>query len=46
VVLQYRYELGFIMLFSEVMYLFVPRTRVPMFRNLLKQDARTSIVIT
>jgi len=46
VVLQYRYELGFIILFSEIVYLFVPRTRVPMFRNLLKQDARTSIVIT
>ena len=46
VVLQYRYELGFIMPFSEIMYIFVPRTRVPMFRNLLKQDARTSIVIT
>jgi len=46
VVLQYRYELGFIMLLSEVMYLFVPRTRVPMFRNLLKQNVGASIVIT
>jgi len=32
--------------FLDAMHLFVPRTRVPMFRNLLKKNTRTSIVIT